>query len=409
MSRAGGDTGIMGHRHKSRLTGKRFHKPGTSPGTLQAVENPDGEPVRITVIDYGPEYLVERELHGLEEILEFRDTPTVTWINIEGLHDLELLRGLGRELGFHPLTLEDVVNCGQRPKIEDYGPYHFMVLKSLRLHDEHLEIEQISFFLSGHYIITLQEIPGDSFEAVRQRIRQGKGLIRRMGPDYLAYALVDALVDEFFPILEAYGERLEDLENTLVARPTPGVLHTLNRIKRELLVLRRVAWPERELLSHLQRDESHIIRPETQVYLRDCYDHVVQIIDMVETYRDIAAGMLDVYLSSTSNRMNEIMKVLTIISTIFIPLNFIAGVYGMNFDTEVSPLNMPELHWYFGYPAVLAVMLTVAGGLVFYFHRKGWFSSSELDKETREERKRIAGEEARKGTAPASENKGQGT
>ena len=393
---------IMGHRHKRRLTSKRFHKPGTSPGTLQPVENPDGEPVRITVMDYGPGHLVEREIHSLKEILEFRDTPTVTWINIEGLHDLELLRGLGRELGFHPLTLEDVVNCGQRPKIEDYGPYHFMVLKSLRLREEHLEIEQISFFLSGPYIITLQEIPGDSFEAVRQRIRQGKGLIRKMGPDYLAYALIDALIDEFFPILEAYGERLEDLENTLVARPTPRVLHTLNRIKRELLVLRRVAWPERELLSHLQRDESHIIRPETQVYLRDCYDHVIQIIDMVETYRDIAAGMLDVYLSSTSNRMNEIMKVLTIISTIFIPLNFIAGVYGMNFNTEISPFNMPELHWYFGYPAVLAVMLTVAVGLVFYFRSKGWFSSSELEKEVKEERKRAAAEEARKAAAAAA-------
>jgi magnesium transporter len=224
-----------------------------------------------------------------------------------------------------------------------------------------------------------------------------------MGADYLAYALVDALIDEFFPVLEAYGERLEDLENTLIARPTPGVLHTLNRIKRELLVLRRVAWPERELLSHLQRDESHIIRPETQVYLRDCYDHVVQIIDMVETFRDIAAGMLDVYLSSTSNRMNEIMKVLTIISTIFIPLNFIAGVYGMNFNTEISPLNMPELHWYFGYPAVLAVMLTVAAALIFYFHRKGWFGSSDLEKASEEERKRIEGEEARKVASPAVE------
>lgn len=393
---------IMGHRGRHRLTGKRFHKPGTAPGTLQPVESPaDGQPVRITVMDYGPDRLVERELHSLEEILEFRDTPTVTWINIEGLHDVELLRGLGRELGFHPLTLEDVLNCGQRPKIEDYGPYHFMVMKSLRLREEELEIEQISFFLSGHSIITLQEIPGDSFETVRQRIRQGKGLIRRMGPDYLAYALIDALIDEFFPVLEAYGEQLEDLENTLVTRPTPGVLRNLHRIKRELLILRRAAWPERELLSQLQRNESHLIRPETQVYLRDCYDHIIQVLDMVETYRDIAAGMLDIYLSSTSNRMNEIMKVLTIISTIFIPLNFIAGVYGMNFDTEISPFNMPELHWYFGYPAVLAVMLTVAVALIFYFRSKGWFTSSDLEKESEEERKKIAAEQARKAAAAA--------
>lgn len=386
---------IMGRKNRHRLTGKRFHKPGTAPGTLQPVESTDGQPVRITVMDYGPEKLVERELHRLEEILELRDTPTVTWINIEGLHDVELLRGLGRELGFHPLTLEDVLNCGQRPKIEDYGPYHFMVMKSLRLQEE-LEVEQISFFLSGHYVITLQEVPGDSFEPVRQRIRQGKGQIRRMGPDYLAYALIDALIDEFFPVLEAYGERLEDLENTLVVRPTPALLRNLHRIKRELLVLRRAAWPERELLSHLQRDESHIISPETQVYLRDCYDHTIQVIDMVETYRDLAAGMLDVYLSSTSNRMNEIMKVLTIISTIFIPLNFIAGVYGMNFDTGVSPLNMPELHWYFGYPAALLVMLTVAVALVFYFHKKGWFGSSDLEKASEEESKQTAAGSSRK-------------
>lgn len=378
---------IMGRKSKRRLTGKRYSRPGTAPGTLQPVEARDGTPVRVMVMDYSPERLIERELRSFEELLEFRDTPTVTWINIEGLHNLEMIRSLGQVFGFHPLTLEDVLNCGQRPKIEDYGAYHFMVMKSLRLVDGELEIEQISFFLSGNYVITLQEIPGDSFEAVRQRIRQGKGQIRKMGPDYLAYALIDALIDEYFPVLEVYGERLEELENELLLRPSAELLKTLHQIKRELLVLRRSAWPERELLSNLQRNDSQLIRPEVQIYLRDCYDHTVQVIDMIETYRDLAAGMMDVYLSSTSNRMNEVMKVLTIISTIFIPLNFIAGVYGMNFNTEASPFNMPELHWYFGYPAVLLVMLTVAVSLIFYFRHKGWFRSSEnLDEdEIREE------------------------
>jgi magnesium transporter len=377
-------------RRKHRLTGARFPSPGTAPGTLRPPDWPSTSPTQVTIIDYGPDHLVERKVQSFEDILEFRDTPSVTWINIEGLHDVELLRSLGQAFGFHPLTLEDVLNCGQRPKLESYGPYHFMVLKSLRLREE-LEMEQISFFLSGNYVITLQEIPGDSFEAVRQRIRQGKGLIRKAGPDYLAYALIDALIDEFFPVLETYGERIEELESDLVLRPSPSYLRTVYRIKRELLVLRRTAWPEREVINALQRDDSQLIHPETQVFLRDAYDHTVQVIDMIETYRDLAAGMLDVYLSSTSNRMNEIMKVLTVISTIFIPLNFIAGVYGMNFDPQRSPYNMPELEWRFGYPVVLSLMASVAIGLILFFRNKGWFQSSEdAEVEKAERRQEVA-------------------
>jgi magnesium transporter len=357
-----------------RMTmGKRYSPPGTAPGTLRAPDNPEAGPVRVTVIDYGPDRLVEKEIETVEELEPYRDTPTVTWINVEGLNDVAFLEGLGNLFGFHPLTLEDVLNCGQRPKLEDYGKYHFLVMKSLLLRDDQLQIEQISFFLSGNYVITLQEVPGDSFEAVRQRIRQTKGQIRKMGPDYLLYALVDALMDEFFPVLERYGERIEELEDEVVLRPEPATLNQVHGIKRDLLVLRRAAWPEREVIASLQREEAHLIRPETRIFLRDCYDHAVQVIDMIETYRDLAAGMLDVYLSSTSNRLNEVMKVLTIISTIFIPLNFIAGVYGMNFDRQASPLNMPELGWYYGYPAVLTLMAVAGGALVLYFKRKGWF------------------------------------
>ena len=359
----------MSRSGRRMKVGKRYHAPGTAPGTLRAPEQRI-ENVRVTVMDYSPDHLREKTISHAEELFPYRDSPTVTWINIEGLHDVNLLEAIGKHFGFHPLTLEDVVNCGQRPKIEDYGKYHFLIMKSL-LRRETLETEQISFFLGGNYVITMQEVPGDSFEAVRERIRRGKGLIRRMGADYLTYALIDALVDEFFPVLEKYGEQIESLEAALLLKPAPDTIQEIHRVKRELLLLRRAAWPERDVIGAMQREESDVIRPETQVFLRDCYDHTIQVIDMIETYRELASGMLDVYLSSVSNRMNEIMKVLTIISTIFIPLNFIAGVYGMNFHTD-KPMNMPELSWPFGYFYALGLMGLVAALLVVYFWKKRW-------------------------------------
>lgn len=358
--------GRSGHRMK---VGKRYHRPGTAPGTLRAPEKRI-EQVKVTVIDYGPDHLEEKTVARVEEVFRYRDSRSVTWINVEGLHDVALIESIGRHFGFHPLALEDVLNCGQRPKLEDYGQHHFLIMKSL-LPGDSLNTEQISVFLAGNYVITFQEVPGDSFEAVRERIRRGKGLMRKSGADYLLYALIDALVDEFFPVLERYGEQIEALETELLTNPTQRTIQEVHRIKRELLLLRRTAWPERDVISALQREESDIINRETQVFLRDCYDHTIQIIDMIETYRDLAAGMLDIYLSSVSNRMNEIMKVLTIISTIFIPLNFIAGVYGMNFHTD-HPMNMPELDWPWGYPYALGLMTIVAVLLVIYFQRKGW-------------------------------------
>lgn len=363
--------GRKGRRARPRL-GKRFHAPGTAPGTLHPLEAPDAGPVRVTVIDYGPDRLEEKAIARVEELLPYRDASTITWINIEGLHDVAFLEGLGKHFGIHALTLEDVLNCGQRPKIEDYGTYHFLVLKSLSMREGSLELEQISFILGKNYVITLQEVPGDSFEAVRQRIRRGKGLIRKAGADYLLYALVDALIDEFFPVLERFGEQVEELEDTVILNPSPDILQQVHAVKRDLLVLRRTAWPERDAISAFSREESHLISPETTVFIRDCYDHIIQVIDMIETYRDLASGLQEAYLSSLSNRMNEIMKVLTIISTIFIPLTFIAGIYGMNFDPDVSPWNMPELEWYWGYPFSLTVMAVVAVALVIFFRRKGW-------------------------------------
>jgi magnesium transporter len=356
--------------------GKRYAAPGTAPGTLRAPEQ-RVDTVRITVMDYGPDHLTEKVIHDVEEVFAFRDTPSVTWINVDGLHDVATIERLGQHFGLHPLALEDVLNCGQRPKLEDYGDVHFLIFRSLNVQklqegEGGLESEQISFFLSGSYVITFQEVPGDTFDPVRERIRKKGGQIRRMGPDYLVYALVDALIDEFFPVLERYGEQIENLETVLLDNPSSQTLQEIHSIKRELLMLRRTAWPEREVINALQREESQIIHPETKVFLRDCYDHTIQVIDMIETYRDLAGGMVEVYLSSISNRMNEVMKVLTIISTIFIPLNFIAGIYGMNFDPHASRFNMPELEWVFGYPFALGLMATVGLALLLYFRRKRW-------------------------------------
>ena len=355
------------------LLGKRYHTPGTAPGTLTPLAEPRSKEFRVTVMDYGPDGLVEREVQSVEELLPFCDAPTITWINVDGLSNISFLTELGKAFKLHPLTLEDVLNCGQRPKVEEYDTYEFVVVKSIDMVDDELESEQISIIFGRNYVLTLQEVPGDSFEPVRERIRHGKGLIRRMGPDYLAYALMDALIDEFFPVLERYGEKIESLEDEVVERPTPPTLHQIHSVKRELLLLRRSAWPERDLLNAMLREDSKFVTAETKVFLRDCYDHIVQVMDMIETYRELASGMLDVYLSSLSNRMNEVMKVLTIIATIFIPLTFIAGIYGMNFDPDVSRWNMPELRWTYGYPFSLALMALVAAWLVRFFRRKGWF------------------------------------
>ncbi len=325
------------------------------------------------MIDYGPDHIEEIELTRIEDAFGYKESDSVTWINIEGLSDVDLIAHLGERFGFHKLALEDVVNCGQRPKVEPYEDHEFLILRSVRVEGSDLIGEQISLFLGTGFVVTFQEIPGDSWEAVRERIRLGRGLIRKRGADYLAYALIDALIDEFFPVLERYGEDIEQLENELIAKPSPAMLIEIHRIKRDLLMLRRAAWPERDLLNSILRDGSELITPETRIFLRDCYDHVVQTIDVIETYRELAGGMLDVYLSSQSHRMNEIMKVLTILSSIFIPLSFVAGVYGMNFDTTVSRYNMPELHWVLGYPFALSLMMAVALVLVGYFKKKGWF------------------------------------
>jgi magnesium transporter len=281
---------------------------------------------------------------------------------------VDLIRTLGERFDLHPLVLEDVLSTGQRPKFEDFDDYIFMVLKTLHAGDEsgHISTEQISVVVGGNFVITFQEVPEDPFEHVRARIRDGKGRIRSMGADYMAYALVDAVVDHYFIVLEQLGDEIEALGEEAVSDPTPDTLHTINSIKRELGSLRRSVWPLREVISAIQRAESELFSEKTEIYLRDVYDHTIQVVETIETFRDTVGGMFDTYLSSVSNRMNEVMKVLTIIATIFIPVTFVAGLYGMNFQ------RMPELAWPWGYPAALLVMLAIALTMIAYFRRKGW-------------------------------------
>lgn len=296
------------------------------------------------------------------------------WVDVQGLAGVELIRALGERYGLHPLTVADVVHVHQRPKLESHDDLLFIVL---RLPDRTggLVTEQLSILLGRDFVLTFQERPGDCFDPVRERLRRPGGALRERGVDYLAYALIDALVDSYFPILESYGELIEALEEQVIAQPEPARVARIQRLRRELLEIRRALWPQREVLSALLREDTPCIAPGTRVFLRDCADHAAQLLDMVEIHREVASGLLDLHLSSLSTRMNEIMKVLTIIATIFMPLGFIAGLYGMNFDPEASPFNMPELHWRFGYPFALALMLAVALGMLAYFWRKGWIGT----------------------------------
>jgi magnesium transporter len=342
---------------------------GLSPGALVHIGKKKIEKVRIRLIDYDEKQLQEKEPKSVEEGFPFKDLPTVTWINIDGLHDIEVMEKIGKHFNLHPLVLEDILNTEQRPKIEDFDDYIFVVLKMLYCDESEDEIraEQISIIVGSNFVLSFQERVGDIFNPLRDRIRNAKGRVRKMGPDYLAYCLVDAIVDNYFVVLEKLGEQIEGMEEELVTNPTPETLQRIHNLKREMIFLRKSVWPLREVVSRLERGESELIKDSTGIYLRDVYDHTIQVIDTIETYRDMLSGMLDIYLSSISNRMNQVMKVLTIIATIFIPLTFVAGIYGMNFE------YMPELKWHWFYPkAFWLVMLGVAGVMLFYFRRKKW-------------------------------------
>jgi magnesium transporter len=357
------------------------HQPGTVPGTI--IIDADAPPPIIFLIDYNQTNFIREQIATPEECVPYIDSESISWVDVQGLGSQDILQRLGNVFELHPLVLEDIVNVPERPKTEDYEDQLLFIARMVVPKERTCGFysEQVSLILGKNYLLTVQEEPEhDCFEGVRSRIEKNKGIIRKQGTDYLAYALLDAIIDGFFPVLELYGERIEELEEEVIGRPTPQTLQNIYQIRRELLQLRRAIWPQRDAINSLIRDGSDLIGEEVRIYLRDCYDHTVQVMDMVETYRELSSGLMDVYLSAVSNKMNEIMKVLTIVSTIFIPLTFVAGIYGMNFNPEKSPYNMPELNWYWGYPICWAIMIAIALSLLFFFWRRGWLQNSVITK-----------------------------
>ena len=352
----------------SRFFRRDSHKIGLAPGSLVYTNKKKMEKTKITIIDYDQKDMKEKEAKAVEECFPFKKTPTITWINIDGLHEVEIIKRIGEYFDLHSLVLEDIVNTNQRPKIEDFKNYIFLVLKMLNYDEGKKEIraEQVSIIIGSNFIISFQEVQGDVFNAVRERIRNSIGKIRKMGADYLGYELLDAIVDNYFIILEKLGEDIEDIEDILVKDPNQETMHRIHYLKRETIFLRKSVWPLREVINTLEKEDTSLIKETTGIYLRDVYDHTIRIIETVETFRDLISGMLDIYLSSISNKMNNVMKVLTIIATIFIPLTFITGIYGMNFR------YMPELGWRWSYPLVWAVMIFVAISMVLFFKNKKW-------------------------------------
>ena len=351
-----------------KLTKKRTKKAGLPSETLVYTGEKKDEKIKIHVIDYNETVFDEQELSLVEACIPYKNKPTVTWINVDGVHSVPLLEKLGDCFGLHRLVVEDIMNTDQRPKIEDYGDYLYIVLKMLSSgKGGEIVTEQISLILGANFVLSLQEgVEGDVFPLIRDRLRSGKGRVRKMGADYLAYSLLDAVVDNYFVILEKFGDKIESIETELIENPTQQTVQRIYQLKREMIFLHNVVWPLREVVSSINKQESSLIQDSTAPYLRDVYDHVVHIIDSVDIYREMLSSMLDMYLSSVSNRLNEVMKVLTVISLIFMPLTFIAGVYGMNFK------YMPELEWRYGYFMALLVMLGISGLMLFYFKRKKW-------------------------------------
>jgi magnesium transporter len=362
-------------------------KTGAPPGTLMYLGRETNDKVRITLIEFNEQQFIEKEFFDIQECLTHVQPGMVKWINVDGVHNTGIIEQIGKLFNIHPLTMEDIVNTNQRPKFEDFDNYLIAIMKMMyedtRLREESddaLVAEQLSVvLLDDSTVLSFQEAEGgDVFDIIRDRLRLGKGRIRKYGADYLAYCLVDSVIDSYFDVLEKIGDEIELLEENLLDNPSPNTLKHLHQLKRQMVYIRKAVWPVRELINNLERSESALITESTSVYLRDAHDHTIRVIDTVETYRDLLSGMMDLYLSTVSNRMNEVMKTLTIITTIFVPLTFIAGVYGMNFsykdpDTGVDlPMNMPELYSPYGYLIVWGIMIALVVVLVVYFRRKKW-------------------------------------
>ncbi len=343
-------------------------KMGLPPGRLVYIGKENTSPVRITVIDYDSDNYNEREIKDLKDCFAFKETETVTWINIDGIHHTDVVDKIGTGFNIHPLFLEDIVNSQQRPKVEEGKGYNFIVFKMLDYNNTNktVEVEQLSLIVGRNFLISFQENIGDIFDSVRNRVRNPDSRIRKYGTDYLAYALMDKVIDNYFVIMEKMGERVEEIEDNAFTKQDTKFIREISHLRRELVLLRKTIWPLREVINTLLRGEVKEIKPETLLFYRDLYDHTVQVIDSIESHRDTLASVLDVNFSVQSFKMNDVMKVLTIISTIFIPLTFIVGIYGMNFDT------LPELHWKYGYQLIMVIMAGIAAGMVYYFRKKKW-------------------------------------
>jgi magnesium transporter len=357
------------HPRNGKLRTKPRTEPGTAPGTLRI--DPEAPQPIITVFAFTPDQVREEKIQNPQKLRQYLAEWPVTWVNVDGLGSAEILQQVADIFKLHPLALEDVVNVHQRAKIEHFADHHFLVMHLVEIH-ERLEVEQVSLFFGKNFVLTFQEDVGDCLDPVRERIRQNVGRIRLAGSDYLMYAILDAAIDHYFPVLEAYGELLEHMEERIIKMPDYTTVSEIHEIKRGLLTLRRLIWPQRDALNTLVRDPVPLVSDETRIYLRDCYDHVARIIDLLESYRELGSDMMELQLSSVSNRINEVMRILTVIATIFIPLTFISSIWGMNFDTKASPWNMPELEWYWGYPFAWALMISVAIWQLAFFYRKGW-------------------------------------
>ncbi|MFO7965680.1 MAG: magnesium/cobalt transporter CorA [Desulfobacterales bacterium] len=343
-------------------------KVGLSPGSLVHVGEKKSDRIIIRLMHYTDREFEEKECTTIDECFPYFNADGITWVNIDGLHDVEVIKTIGENRNLHPLILEDILNTHQSTKMDELDRYLFIISRMLYFneHTDSLESEQVSLVLGKNFVITFQERKGDVFDPVRERIRTYKGRIRKMGADYLAYALMDIIVDNYFVVIDKIEDKIEHIEDSVMTAPRPEMLETLHYLKKDIILLRKSAWPLREIIMAIERDEPGLICEATIIYFKDLYDHTLQVMEAVETFRDLVSGMQDLYLTSISNRMNEVMKVLTVIATIFIPLTFITGIYGMNFN------DMPELAWPFGYPLVLMLMLIVGLLMVAYFRQKKW-------------------------------------
>lgn len=349
--------------------------PGTAPGTIEHIGEQHMDEIKITVHDYDEAHLEEIAIGEIEKAQPYLNDPSKTWIKVRGLHDTDKLKTIWNFFELHPLIQEDIVNTSQRPKVELYDNCIFFVLRMLTYSekDKSFQTEQISIVLGENFVISFQETDEAYFKPILDRLAVEGSRIRKLGADYLTYALIDAVVDYYYNIIEHLAVEIEKLEEELLDDPEEAHLEKIHKLRREIIYFRKSVWPLRDAINSAIRDDSKFIGDNTKIFLRDVYDHMVQVIDNIENYRDMVLGLHDMYMSSVSHKMNEVMKVLTIIATIFIPLTFVAGIYGMNFDPETSPYNMPELSWYWGYPASLSLMAVIAFVMLIYFKRKDWF------------------------------------